>query len=220
MTRLGKTTVFAAASLIALTACTDPRYQEGGDRQRTAQGATAGAILGAIVGGTRESGNDRVRNAAVGAAIGAAIGGVVGSQLDAQAAELERDFDNGEIDVINTGNELIVRMPQDILFAFDSDSVASSLRSDLRVLANSLNRYPDTTVEVVGHTDSVGSDAYNLDLSERRASAVASVLINAGVRPNRLRVFGMGERQPIASNLSDAGRAQNRRVDITIRPNG
>ena len=213
-----KPMLLGAAGLLALTACTDPAYQAGGERQRTGQGAAAGAAIGALLGGTRDSGSDRVKNAAIGAAIGAGIGAVIGNSLDKQAAELRDDFGNGDIDVINTGNELIVRMPEAILFATDSSSLNGALRSDLLVLANSLNRYPDSIVAVVGHTDNTGSAGYNQDLSERRAQAVASVLRSGGVSSGRLRVIGAGEDQPIASNASAAGRSQNRRVDITITP--
>ena len=110
-------------------------------------------------------------------------------------------------------------MPDDILFSVDSAVVRPGLRSDLQVLAGSLRRYPGSTVQVVGHTDSDGTVAYNQDLSERRASAVSSILIGAGVEAGRIRTFGLGETQPIATNLTAEGKAQNRRVDITIRPN-
>lgn len=218
MLTMKKTALLGAASLLVLTACTDPRYQEGGDRQRTGQGAAAGAAIGAILGGTRESGNDRVRNAAVGAAIGAAIGGAIGYNLDQQAAELNNDFNNGQIDVINTGSELIVRMPEGILFATDSAALNTNLRSDLFVLAESLNKYPNSIVTVTGHTDNVGTAAYNRDLSQRRAQSVASVLRTGGVSAGRMRIVGAGESQPIATNQTAAGRQQNRRVDITITP--
>ncbi|NNF25516.1 MAG: OmpA family protein [Rhodobacteraceae bacterium] len=219
MTKVRSITLLAAASAIALAGCTDPRYGPGGEREKTGQGAAIGAALGGLLGATRESGSDRVKNAAVGAAIGGTIGGLIGSNLDAQARELNQNLDNSQIDVINTGSELIVRMPQDILFAIDSAAVRPDLRSDLGVLAQSLNNYPDTTVEIVGHTDNTGSASYNQNLSELRANSVAAVLINNGVRSSRVRTFGAGESQPIASNLSVQGRAQNRRVDITIRPN-
>jgi outer membrane protein OmpA-like peptidoglycan-associated protein len=110
-------------------------------------------------------------------------------------------------------------MPEDLLFAVDSDRVSASLQDDLGALANNLRRYPDSVVEVVGHTDNTGTAAYNQDLSSRRAGAVASILISNGVSAGRVRAYGRGEDQPIASNLTVAGRAQNRRVDITIRPN-
>ena len=211
--------IAASAALLALSACTDPQFQQGGDRQRTAQGAGIGAALGAIVGATQGGdSNDRVRNAALGAAVGGLVGAGVGSVLDAQARELDESLGNG-IEVINTGEVLIVRMPQDILFDVDSAAVRPALRADLFTLADSLQRYPNSTVTVTGHTDNTGSAAYNQDLSERRARSVVAVLVNAGVEPFRLRPVGAGENRPIASNLDPAGRQQNRRVDITIRPN-
>jgi outer membrane protein OmpA-like peptidoglycan-associated protein len=218
MRLMKKPLILGAASLLALTACTDPTYQQGGERQRTAQGAAVGAAIGGVLGATRESGSDRLRNAAVGAAIGAAVGGAIGYSLDQQAAELRNDFDNNQIDVINTGNELIVRMPEGILFATDSAALNAQLQSDLFVLSDSLNKYPGSIVTVTGHTDNTGTAAYNQDLSERRASAVAAVLRSGGVAGSRVRVVGAGESQPIASNQTASGRAQNRRVDITITP--
>ncbi len=213
-----KPAIVAAAGVLALSACTDPSQYPGTDGDRTRQGALAGAAIGAILGGTREGGNDRFRNAAVGAAIGAGAGALIGSSLDAQAAELQRDFDNGQIDVINTGSELIVRMPEAILFATDSAALNGALRSDLFVLAESLNRYPQSIVTVTGHTDNTGTAAYNQGLSERRAFAVADTLMAGGVSGVRIRTVGAGESQPIATNQTAAGRAQNRRVDITITP--
>lgn len=218
MRPMKKTLILGAASLLALTACTDPAYQQGGERERTGQGVAIGAALGGLLGATRESGSDRVRNAAVGAAIGAAVGGAIGYSLDQQAAELRNDFGNSQIGVINTGNELIVRMPEGILFATDSASLNPQLRSDLFVLAESLNKYPQSVVTVTGHTDNTGSAAYNQDLSERRAWAVTSVLREAGVSSSRIPTVGAGESQPIATNQTAAGRQQNRRVDITITP--
>lgn len=218
MHMMKKASVLGAASLLALTACTDPAYQTGGEREKTGQGAAIGAAIGGLIGATKESGSDRVKNAAVGAAIGAAIGGAVGYSLDKQAAELRNDFGNGQIDVINTGNELIVRMPEAILFATDSATLNAQLRSDLFVLSDSLNKYPSSIVTVTGHTDNTGTAAYNQALSERRASAVAAVLQQGGVSYSRIRVVGAGESQPIATNQTAAGRAQNRRVDITITP--
>ena len=212
--------VIGAASLLALSACTDPAFGPGGERERTGQGAAIGAAAGAVLGNLTAGGGDRSRNAVIGAAAGAIAGGLIGQQLDRQAAELRQDFGNGEIDVINTGSELVVRMPQDILFAVDSAQVNAGLQSDLRVLAQSLNRYPDTSVAVVGHTDNTGSASYNQGLSERRAQSVTTILIQSGVNPGRLFAIGAGEDQPLASNLTPEGRAQNRRVDITIAPTG
>ncbi|MGI9355060.1 MAG: OmpA family protein [Rhizobiaceae bacterium] len=213
-----KPIILGAVSLLALGACSDPSQFPGTDGDRTRQGAIAGAALGGILGGTRESGSDRFKNAVVGAAIGAAAGGLIGNAMDKQAAELRNDFGNGEIDVINTGSELIVRMPEAILFATDSASLNPQLRSDLNVLSSSLNKYPNSIVTVTGHTDNTGTATYNQILSERRADSVAAVLRSGGVASSRIRAVGAGESQPIATNQTVAGRAMNRRVDITITP--
>lgn len=214
--RFPKTPILlASAGLLALGACVN---QQTGDPNRTRTGALVGAGIGALAGATRESGGDRLKNAAVGAVIGAGTGGVVGSFLDRQAADLRNDFANGSIDVINNGNELIVRMPQDILFATDSATVSAGLQGDLRVLAANLNRYPASTVQVQGHTDNTGTAAYNQDLSERRAQSVNSILISNGVASGRMSAVGFGEAQPLASNATPEGRSQNRRVQIVIRP--
>lgn len=210
--------ILGAVSLLALTACTDPSQYPGTEGDRTRQGAITGAAVGAVLGATRESGSDRLRNAAVGAAIGAAAGGIIGNILDQQAAELRNDFGNNEIDVINTGSELIVRMPEAILFEVDSAALNPQLRSDLFVLSESLNKYPNSVVTVTGHTDNTGTAGYNQNLSERRAQSVASVLRSGGVSGGRIDVVGAGESQPIATNQTAAGRALNRRVDITITP--
>ena len=210
--------ILGAVSLLALTACTDPSQYPGTEGDRTRQGAITGAAVGAVLGATRESGSDRLRNAAVGAAIGAAAGGIIGNILDQQAAELRNDFGNNEIDVIHTGSELIVRMPEAILFEVDSATLNPQLRSDLFVLSESLNKYPNSVVTVTGHTDNTGTAGYNQNLSERRAQSVASVLRSGGVSGGRIDVVGAGESQPIATNQTAAGRALNRRVDITITP--
>ena len=213
-----KPMLLGAASLLALTACSDPSQYPGTDGDRTRQGALTGAAIGGLLGATRESGSDRFKNAVVGAAIGAAAGGLIGNAMDQQAAELRNDFGNGDIDGINTGSELIVRMPEAILFATDSASLNPQLRSDLLVLSNSLNKYPQSIVTVTGHTDNTGAASYNQDLSERRADSVAGVLRTGGVAGSRIRAVGAGESQPIATNQTVSGRATNRRVDITITP--
>lgn len=184
---------------------------------RTQNGALVGAAIGGLIGAT-STGDNKLERGVIGAAIGGAVGGVIGNELDKQAAELERDLDN-EITVINTGSELRVTMPQDLLFATDSAILRGDLVDDIRVLAANLDDYPNSTVFVVGHTDSTGDAAYNQDLSERRAFSVASVLRSEGVASARLRTQGAGEAQPVASNGTLAGRAQNRRVEIIIRPN-
>ncbi|MBD3679102.1 MAG: OmpA family protein [Rhodobacteraceae bacterium] len=219
MTILKTPLILATTGMLALTACTDVAVDTGDPYTRTREGALIGGITGAVAGiATGDNARERRRRAVIGGVAGAAVGAAVGNQLDKQAAELRQEIGDDRVSIINTGEELIVRMPQDILFAFDSASVRPDLQDDLRALSRNLQRYPDTTVDVIGHTDNVGSAAYNQDLSARRAGAVASVLINSGVAPYRVRSYGRGESQPIASNLSDSGRAQNRRVEIIIRP--
>ncbi|HDR27882.1 OmpA family protein [Rhodovulum sp.] len=211
--------LLAASGALALAACTPTTTDTGDPRQRTKEGALIGAGLGAVTGMAVTDGGKRdKRDALVGAAIGAAAGAAIGSRLDRQAADLRRDMGNDRINVVNTGSQLVVTMPQDILFAIDSATVRPDLREDLRALARNLNQYPNSTVDIIGHTDNTGSASYNQDLSSRRAGSVAAVLTGSGVDPRRIRAYGRGEDQPVASNLTPEGRAQNRRVEIVIRP--
>ncbi len=163
--------LFGTSAMMMLTACADPGAYDSGERTRTRDGALIGGAIGAVLGGTHESGDDRLKNAIIGGAIGAGAGALIGNHLDKQAADLRRDIGDDRIGIENTGSELIVTMPQDILFDIDSTFVRSDLRDDLRVLANNLQDYPDTTVDVIGHTDNTGSASYNQDLSARRAGA-------------------------------------------------
>ena len=153
-----------------------------------------------------------------GAGAGAAAGAAIGNQLDKQEAELRQQMGDN-VTIRNTGDRLIVTMPQDILFPTDSANLRPTLVSDLRDVGQSLLAYPNTTAQVIGHTDSDGAAAYNLDLSQRRARSVANVLISEGVPSSRISVIGRGEDQPVASNLTPEGKAQNRRVEIVILPN-
>ena len=208
---------FAAASALALGACQAPL--PGQSNQNTQQGAAVGAGIGALIGAaTGDNRDERLRNAAIGGLVGAGLGAAGGNNLDRQEAELRSQL-GSNVGIINNGSSLVVTLPQDILFAVDSTTLTGALQNDLTSVAASLNRYPDTTVNVIGHTDNTGAAAYNQDLSQRRAQAVASVLINAGVSPQRIRSIGRGEDAPIASNYTDAGKQQNRRVEIIITPN-
>jgi len=219
MTFLKNSTLAITVSIFAVTACTDIDTFTGDPKTRTNEGLGVGAITGALFGAlTGDNPKERRKRAIVGGILGAAAGGLIGSQLDKQAAELQAAIGDDRIQIINTGSELIVIMPQDILFAIDSTVVRNTLRADLGALADNLQRYPGSTVDVFGHTDNTGTAAYNLDLSSRRASAVAAILIANGVTSARLRTIGMGEDDPITSNLTAAGRAENRRVEIVIRP--
>lgn len=211
-----KSTTAAALSLVLLaTACTNVNTPTNNANQRTQEGALIGALTGAFL-GSRSSGNKR-QGAILGGIVGGVAGGAIGAQLDKQAAELQSSLD-GRISVVNTGNELVVTMPQDILFAFDSAAIQPGLRDDLASMAGVLNRYPDSVVVVTGHTDNVGDADYNLDLSQRRAGSVASELLANGVSASRIQTIGRGEDAPIATNLTPEGRSQNRRVEVVIRP--
>jgi len=214
------TLIAGVTGLFALSACTDPYASGSPDNTASRQttGAVTGAVLGGVFGATRK-GDDKLAKAAAGAAIGGLLGGAIGAQLDRQAQELQRDLDTNGVSVVNTGSELIVTMPQDVLFATDSSVVRADLQRDLYTLAGSLNRYPNTTVNVIGHTDNTGAASYNQRLSQDRANAVSNLLISAGVPRQRVVAIGRGEDQPIASNLTPEGRAQNRRVEFIIRPN-
>ena len=216
---LKKSAIAAIAGFSFIAACTDVNVPTNNPNQRTGEGAGIGALMGAAIGNSQgKTAEEKRKGVIVGGILGAAIGGAIGAQLDKQAAELRADLSDSRIQIINNGDHLIVRMPQDILFAVDSTVVSQTLRRDLGVLANNLNRYPGSTVQVVGHTDNTGTAAYNQDLSERRAGAVGAVLINRGVSARRIIAIGRGEDQPIASNLTPEGRAKNRRVEIVIWP--
>ena len=210
----------AGSALLILSGCVTPESaanSKPGDN--TTAGTIMGGLIGAIAGMEMSSKGDRKKGAIVGAIVGAATGNAIGQTLDEQAADLRRDLNNNQVNVTNTGSELIVTMPQDILFALDSAAVRSDLRRDLGVVAGNLQTYPNSTISIEGHTDNTGTANYNRILSQRRANAVADILVNNGVPPARLYAVGRGENEPVASNLSATGRAQNRRVEIVIRPN-
>lgn len=212
---------FIATMLIALLAAPAFARDVATSRDKTAKGAViggvAGAIAGTIIGNNKRLGGkgDAKRGAVIGGAVGAATGAVVGAMMDRQEREL-RQIEG--IDVARTGeDELKVTMRNEVLFDFDSAALRSASRSELREMAEVFNRYRDTTIVVAGHTDSVGSDAYNQRLSERRATSVADYLESNGVRGSRIDAYGYGESRPRASNSSAGGRQQNRRVEIYVR---
>lgn len=206
------------AVALALAGCVQQAGTGGGlgGSSRTTTGAVTGALIGAAVGGS-QSGDNRLQQAAVGGVIGGALGGLVGSALDAQARALEASL-SANTRVVNTGSTLQVTMSQDILFDTNSATLRPDIRRDLDAVAQNLIAYPNSTIRVSGHTDNTGSAALNTDLSDRRAKSVAAVLVQAGVPAGRISAFGLGESSPIASNLTPEGRAQNRRVEITITP--
>ena len=219
--------LLASVGAIAVSACatTDPYGNPTGTGtgtglSRTQTGALAGAAIGGILGATRDSDkNDQGRDAARGALIGAALGGGIGAILDRQQKSLQQSLNNPNIQVVNHGSYLSVTMPESTLFATDSAAVGAQGQNDLYTIARNLQQYPDSNIQVIGHTDSTGSAAYNQDLSERRARAVQAALQQAGVPAARLTAIGRGESQPVASNYTAQGKAANRRVEIFIRGN-
>jgi outer membrane protein OmpA-like peptidoglycan-associated protein len=146
--------------------------------------------------------------------IGGAAGAIIGHQMDQQAKELQQDIPGATISRVGEG--IAVTFASGILFPFNSTEILSDGKTNLTSLANSLEKYPNSDILIVGHTDSVGTDAYNLDLSQRRAAAASAYLQSQGVPASRLHATGKGESEPIQSNDTDAGRAQNRRVEIAI----
>ena len=210
--------IVASLGIFTLTACSvDPYAFPGDPNARTKGGAVTGALLGGVL-GANSGGKNSLGKALVGAGIGAAIGGAIGNTLDQQAADLRAV--NGNFTVTNNGSYLVVNMPQDLLFATGSAALRPDLTQDIKAIANNLQQYPNSQIEVIGHTDNTGSSALNQDLSQRRAVSVAEVLRGAGVPNARIAAFGRGEDQPLptASNLTPEGRAMNRRVEIIIRP--
>lgn len=207
----------ALASLALTSACvTDPET----GRQTISKtaiggigGALGGYLLGDLVGGRR----DRTEKI-VGAGIGGLAGAAIGNYMDRQERELRARTAGTDVQVIRQGDDLILNMPSGITFAFNQATVQPQFRPTLDQVADVLAQYNQTYVDVLGHTDSVGSDAYNQTLSERRATAVADYLTTRGVQGARLGIRGYGETQPIASNETEDGRAANRRVEIKIVP--
>jgi outer membrane protein OmpA-like peptidoglycan-associated protein len=205
----------AAASLVALGGCvTDPNT---GERtvSRTAIGGVGGAGLGYLLGGLIGGKTARI----VGAGIGGAAGGYVGYRMDEQIRELDEVTAGTGVDVSETpnGDGILVNLPE-VTFAVDSTTISPAMRDVLDRVAQSLIQYPNSLIDVMGHTDSTGSDQYNLDLSRRRAEAVTNFLVSRGVARARLESIGYGEQYPVADNTTESGRAQNRRVEIRITP--
>jgi outer membrane protein OmpA-like peptidoglycan-associated protein len=222
---MGKLTTTAIISTLASTmflgSCASYTGQtnDPNDPNRTRTGALIGAGIGAVAG--LLSGGDAVerrQRALVGAGVGGLAGGGIGAYQDRQEAALRRSLAGSGVDVERRGDNITLNMPGNITFAFDSSGLQPQFYPVLDNVAGTLNQYNQTVVEVAGHTDNVGSDAYNQQLSTQRANAVAAYLNGNGVMQQRMIVVGAGETRPIASNDTDGGRAQNRRVEITIVP--
>jgi outer membrane protein OmpA-like peptidoglycan-associated protein len=199
------TTVVAMAAL--LSGCSSLNQTQRGAVIGAGAGGAVGAAVGAATGST-------ARGAIIGAAVGGVAGAVIGAQMDKLRDELASDLEGARVE--RYGEGVLVTFDSGLLFDFDSSVVKGAARSNLTDLANSLRKYPDTEVLIVGHTDAQGSDSYNQGLSERRAAAAKNFLVSQGVPTDRVRTEGLGESEPVASNDTDAGRAQNRRVEVAI----
>ena len=212
--------IFAAAAAVAalgMTACTTDPYTGQQRVNRTAVGIAAGAIGGYLLGDLVGGHNDRTEQL-LGAGIGAIAGGAVGAYMDRQEADLRRETAGTGVDVLRQGDDLILRMPSSVTFDVDRWEVKPQFYGVLDDVGRTLGSYNQTYIDVLGHTDSTGSDAYNQALSERRAQSVADYLSMRGVARARMGIRGYGETQPIASNETEDGRSQNRRVEIKVVP--
>jgi outer membrane protein OmpA-like peptidoglycan-associated protein len=207
---------FAALSLLTVSACvTDPNTGEK-KISRTAIGGVGGVLAGGLLGGLIGGKTGRI----VGAGIGGVAGAAVGYQMDKQIKELKETTAGSGVDVssVDNGKAILVNLPDGVTFDVGSYTLLPAFRATLDEVAQSLNQYPNSLIDVYGHTDSTGSDTYNQTLSENRARTVANYLISRGVSASRIRSQGFGETMPVTSNDTDAGRAKNRRVEIKIVP--
>lgn len=206
----------AAASLLTVSACvTDPNTGEQ-KVSRTAIGGAGGLLAGALLGGLIGGKTGRI----VGAGIGGVAGAAVGYTMDKQIKELKEKTEGTGVDVTTTddGKAILVNLPDGVTFDVASYTLKPEFRATLTQVAQSMNEYPNSLIDVYGHTDSTGSDAYNQTLSENRARTVANFLISQGVSSSRIRSQGFGETMPVASNDTAEGRTKNRRVEIKIVP--
>ena len=206
----------AALSLLGTTACvTDPNTGES-KVSRTAIGGVGGAVLGGLLGGVIGGKTGRI----VGAVGGAAAGGYVGYRMDQQIKELKEQTAGSGVDVteVDGGDAILVNLPDGVTFDVGSYTIKPAFRNTLDSVAGSLVQYPNSIIDVYGHTDSTGSDAFNQRLSEQRAQAVSNYMIQKGVSSARIKWQGFGETMPVADNDTEYGRARNRRVEIKIIP--
>ncbi|SHF82765.1 OmpA family protein [Flavisolibacter ginsengisoli] len=177
-------------------------------------GAAGGGAIGAVIG--KAAGNTAM-GAIIGAAVGGATGAVIGHKMDKQAEEMKKVL--GDAEVRRVGEGIVIDFKEKVLFGFDRSDLGASAATNLDKLINVLNKYPDTDIKILGHTDNKGTAEYNQGLSERRANSVSGYLRNHGINSGRISTKGMGENDPIASNDTEEGRSQNRRVEFVITAN-
>jgi outer membrane protein OmpA-like peptidoglycan-associated protein len=203
--------------LVLTISCAPPQTKTGkGGLYGAAGGAAAGAIIGQVAGGDTKS---TLIGAAIGAALGGAAGAGVGKMMDDQEQDMRDALAESEAAAIHReGDLLAVSLKGDVTFDYNSATVRPGLYSEIDRIVNVLLKYPQTVIRVEGHTDSSGSDAYNMDLSQRRADSVKNLFIQRGLSPSRIETMAFGESLPVADNSTEAGRAMNRRVEIKIAP--
>jgi outer membrane protein OmpA-like peptidoglycan-associated protein len=206
--------VFVIPGLIA--GCTTNPFTGEKQASKTATGAAIGAATGAAIGAL--TGRDRAKRAAIGAGAGALAGAAVGGYMDIQEAKLRKELEGTGVSVTRVGDELVLNMPGNVTFALNSADIRSDFYSVLNAVAIVLREYSKTLIEVTGHTDSTGSDAYNQQLSEQRAESVGNYLVAQKIQRTRIVTKGLGPRFPIASNDTPEGRSQNRRVELRLVP--
>jgi len=200
----------ASAFLLAGTGCSSWNKTQKGAAIGTAGGAAAGAVIGKAAGNT-------AMGAIIGATVGGVTGAVIGRKMDKQAEEIKNQVPGAKVERVGEG--IVVEFNSAVLFGFDQSALTGDAKQTLGDLETILTKYPDTDLEIQGHTDNVGTENYNMKLSERRASSVAKYLRNEGVSSSRISTVGMGEEYPKYTNETDAGRAENRRVEFLITAN-
>lgn len=216
--RTRRNLIAATAFMAMLAGCTTNPYT--GEQQAGKAGIYGGigAVTGAVIGAATSSKKDRAKGALIGAAVGGAAGGGYGYYVDTQEAKLRQTLQGTGVQVQRNGNDLKLIMPGNITFASNSADISSGFYATLNSLVLVFKEFDKNGVDIVGHTDSTGSQSLNQSLSQRRAQSVANYLTANGVPGQRISVYGAGPNQPIASNATEAGRAQNRRVEINLRP--
>lgn len=211
--------LIAATALMAMLAgCTTNPYTGESQAGKAGIYGGIGAATGAVIGAATSSKKDRTKGALIGAAVGGAAGGGYGYYVDTQEAKLRQTLQGTGVQVQRNGDDLKLIMPGNITFASNSADISSSFYPTLNSLVLVFKEFNKNGVNIVGHTDSTGSQELNQSLSQRRAQSVANYLTANGVPGQRISAYGAGSSQPIASNATDAGRAQNRRVEINLRP--
>lgn len=205
--------------IFVLQSCTTNPYTGQRQTSKTVWGSVIGGAAGAAAGAaTGRDSESRRKRALIGAGVGALAGGAVGVYMDKQAAQLRQRLQNTGVSVTKEGDRIILNMPSNITFDTNSAEIKSGFYDVLNSVAIVLKEYNKTLINVTGHTDNTGTEAYNLNLSQRRAVSVGQYLISQGIDPTRVATQGMGESQPIASNDTPQGREQNRRVQIELAP--